>query len=388
MNQFDSEIITWLFIAFAGAAFGVLALRRVFSRKALPQKRRSESASSEASPRRERIAARRENRGLPKVEVPPPPRKPEIMGPGRPSLLAFCAEGGEAPVALIQRCDRFDDMIPCEGAEIKPEGKALRLIADRLGALAHEPDDELADRTWMIALPEETSGKTQAAAGALKLLARDEKGCPMGEAAPVADISAEVFARELKALLPKADAGAGSLQKLFREESVLIEELLGARRTREGEGAQDEKLPGFIAALPEISPEVWRDSPGRLEAVLEDLCQAIEESDKAFDQENTEASENPRVERALVLDHLLLMLLLSRTIASGDYLPGMRASAEAVRRAVVWAARKKGSSREGELLANLRRAEALIDERVLAGGRMTRRIVRLSDDGGIRFGSA
>ena len=145
---------------------------------------------------------------------------------------------------------------------------------------------------------------------------------------------------------------------------------------------------GFIAALPEISPEVWRDSPGRLEAVLEDLRQAIEESDKAFDQENTEASENPRVERALVLDHLLLMLLLSRTIASGDYLPGMRASAEAVRRAVVWAARKKGSSREGELLANLRRAEALIDERVLAGGRMTRRIVRLSDDGGIRFGSA
>lgn len=269
---------------------------------------------------------------------------------------------------------------------MKPEGKALRLIADRLGALAHEPDDELADRTWMIAVPEETSGKTQAAAGALKLLARDAKGCPMGEAAPVADISAEVFARELRALLPKADAGAGSLQKLFREESVLIEELLGARITREG--AQDEKLPGFTAALPEISPEVWRDSPGRLEAVLEDLRQAIEESDKAFDQENTEASEDPRVGRALVLDHLLLMLLLSRTIASGDYLPGMRASAEAVRRAVVWAARKKGSSREDELLTNLRRAEALIDERVLAGGRMTRRIVRLSDDGGIRFGSA
>ena len=310
MNQLDSKLITWLFIAFAGAAFGVLALRRVFSRKALPLKRRSESASSEASPRRERIAARRENRGLPKVEVPPPPRKPEIMGPGRPSLLAFCAEGGEAPVALIQRCDRFDDMIPCEGAEMKPEGKALRLIADRLGALAHEPDDELADRTWMIAVPEETSGKTQAAAGALKLLARDAKGCPMGEAAPVADISAEVFARELRALLPKADAGAGSLQKLFREESVLIEELLGARITREG--AQDEKLPGFTAALPEISPEVWRDSPGRLEAVLEDLRQAIEESDKAFDQENTEASEDPRVGRALVLDHLLLMLLLSR----------------------------------------------------------------------------
>ncbi|MEI3011426.1 MAG: DUF389 domain-containing protein [Sutterella seckii] len=36
MTQLDSEIITWLFIAFAGAAFGVLALHRVFSKKDLP----------------------------------------------------------------------------------------------------------------------------------------------------------------------------------------------------------------------------------------------------------------------------------------------------------------------------------------------------------------
>lgn len=87
MTQLDSEIITWLFIAFAGAAFGVLALHRVFSKKDLPGKRRSEGAPSEASPRRERISSRRESRGLPKVEVPPPPQKPEILGPGRPTLL-------------------------------------------------------------------------------------------------------------------------------------------------------------------------------------------------------------------------------------------------------------------------------------------------------------
>ena len=98
MTQLDSEIITWLFIAFAGAAFGVLALHRVFSKKDLPGKRRSEGAPSEASPRRERISSRRESRGLPKVEVPPPPQKPEILGPGRPTLFAFCAEGSEKPV--------------------------------------------------------------------------------------------------------------------------------------------------------------------------------------------------------------------------------------------------------------------------------------------------
>lgn len=50
-------------------------------------------------------------------------------------------------------------MTSFEGAEVKPEGKALLLIKDRLGALAHEPDDELADRTWMIAVPAENSGK-------------------------------------------------------------------------------------------------------------------------------------------------------------------------------------------------------------------------------------
>ena len=64
----------------------------------------------------------------------------------------------------------------------------------------------------------------------------------------------------------------------------------------------------------------------------------------------------------------------------------MRASAEAVRRAVLWETRKASSSREEALLSNLRRAEALIDERVLAAGRMPRTLVRVSDDGRIAFG--
>lgn len=73
MTQLDSEIITWLFIAFAGAAFGVLALHRVFSKKDLPGKRRSEGAPSEASPRRERISSRLRLRSL-KSWVPDGPR--------------------------------------------------------------------------------------------------------------------------------------------------------------------------------------------------------------------------------------------------------------------------------------------------------------------------
>ena len=386
MTQLDSEIITWLFIAFAGAAFGVLALHRVFSKKDLPGKRRSEGAPSEASPRRERISSRRESRGLPKVEVPPPPQKPEILGPGRPTLFAFCAEGSEKPVALLQRVDRFDDMTSFEGAEVKPEGKALLLIKDRLGALAHEPDDELADRTWMIAVPAENSGKKDAAAGNLKLLAFDEKGCPMGGAAPIRDLSAEAFAQELKSLLPREDAGVASLQKLLKEEAELLQELLDARKCGESEGAEDEKLLQLLAAVPSISPGGWRDSSRTLDAVLHDVREAVEESDRALAGEKAESTDDRQAARALILDHLLLMLLLTRTIHSGDYLPGMRASAEAVRRAVLWEARKASSSRTEALLSNLRRAEALIDERVLAAGRKPRTLVRVSDDGRIALG--
>lgn len=386
MTQPDSEIITWLFIAFAGAAFGVLALRRVFSKKHLPGTRRPEGASSEASPRRERISSRRENRALPKVEVPPPPQKPEILGPGRPSLFAFCAEGSEKPVALLQRGDRFDDMTPFEAGEGKPAGKALLLIEDRLGALAHEPDDELAERTWMIAVPSEASGKTNAAAGNLKLLALDEKGCPMGGSAPIRDLSAEAFAQELKSLLPREDAGVASLQKLLKEEAELLQELLDARKSEESEGAPDEKLLQLLAAVPAISPGGWRDSFVTFDAVLHDVRVAIEESDRALAGEKSGSTDDQQTARALILDHLLLMLLLSRTIHSGDYLPGMRASAEAVRRAVLWETRKASSSREEALLSNLRRAEALIDERVLAAGRMPRTLVRVSDDGRIAFG--
>lgn len=384
MTQLDSEIITWLFIAFAGAAFGVLALRRVFSGKKLPGKRRSEGASSEASPRRERISPRRENRALPKVEVPPPPQKPEILGPGRPSLFAFCAEGSEQPVALLQRADRFDDMISFEAGERAPEGKALLLIEHRLGALAHEPDDELADRTWMIAVPAETSSDAEAAP--LKLLALDENGCPMGRATPIRDLSADALAQELKSLLPKENAGVASLQKLLKEEAELLQELLDARKSEESGGAPDEKLLQLLAAVPAISPGGWRDSSLTLDAVLHDVREAIEESDRALAGEKAESTDGRQAARALILDHLLLLLLLTRTIHSGGYLPGMRASAEAVRRAVLWETRKASSSRAEALLSNLRRAEALIDERVLAAGRKPRTLVRVSDDGRIAFG--
>lgn len=384
MTQLDSEIITWLFIAFAGAAFGVLALRRVFSKKNLPGTRRPEGASSEASPRREHISSRRENRALPKVEVPPPPQKPEILGPGRPSLFAFCAEGSEQPVALLQRADRFDDMISFEAGERAPEGKALLLIENRLGALAHEPDDELADRTWMIAVPAETSSDAEAAP--LKLLALDENGCPMGRATPIRDLSADALAQELKSLLPKENAGVASLQKLLKEEAELLQELLDARKSEESGGAPDEKLLQLLAAVPAISPGGWRDSSLTLDAVLHDVREAIEESDRALAGEKAESTDGRQAARALILDHLLLMLLLTRTIHSGGYLPGMRASAEAVRRAVLWETRKASSSRAEALLSNLRRAEALIDERVLAAGRKPRTLVRVSDDGRIAFG--
>lgn len=384
MTQLDSEIITWLFIAFAGAAFGVLALRRVFSKKNLPGTRRPEGASSEASPRRERISSRRENRALPKVEVPPPPQKPEILGPGRPSLFAFCAEGSEQPVALLQRADRFDDMISFEAGERAPEGKALLLIENRLGALAHEPDDELADRTWMIAVPAETSSDAEAAP--LKLLALDENGYPMGRATPIRDLSADALAQELKSLLPKENAGVASLQKLLKEEAELLQELLDARKSEESGGAPDEKLLQLLAAVPAISPGGWRDSSLTLDAVLHDVREAIEESDRALAGEKAESTDGRQAARALILDHLLLMLLLTRTIHSGGYLPGMRASAEAVRRAVHWETRKASSSRAEALLSNLRRAEALIDERVLAAGRKPRTLVRVSDDGRIAFG--
>lgn len=384
MTQLDSEIITWLFIAFAGAAFGVLALRRVFSKKNLPGTRRPEGASSEASPRRERISSRRENRALPKVEVPPPPQKPEILGPGRPSLFAFCAEGSEQPVALLQRADRFDDMISFEAGERAPEGKALLLIENRLGALAHEPDDELADRTWMIAVPAETSSDAEAAT--LKLLALDENGYPMGRATPIRDLSADALAQELKSLLPKENAGVASLQKLLKEEAELLQELLDARKSEESGGAPDEKLLQLLAAVPAISPGGWRDSSLTLDAVLHDVREAIEESDRALAGEKAESTDGRQAARALILDHLLLMLLLTRTIHSGGYLPGMRASAEAVRRAVLWETRKASSSRAEALLSNLRRAEALIDERVLAAGRKPRTLVRVSDDGRIAFG--
>ena len=384
MTQLDSEIITWLFIAFAGAAFGVLALRRVFSKKNLPGTRRPEGASSEASPRRERISSRRENRALPKVEVPPPPQKPEILGPGRPSLIAFCAEGSEQPVALLQRADRFDDMISFEAGERAPEGKALLLIENRLGALAHEPDDELADRTWMIAVPAETSSDAEAAP--LKLLALDENGYPMGRATPIRDLSADALAQELKSLLPKENAGVASLQKLLKEEAELLQELLDARKSEESGGAPDEKLLQLLAAVPAISPGGWRDSSLTLDAVLHDVREAIEESDRALAGEKAESTDGRQAARALILDHLLLMLLLTRTIHSGGYLPGMRASAEAVRRAVLWETRKASSSRAEALLSNLRRAEALIDERVLAAGRKPRTLVRVSDDGRIAFG--
>lgn len=384
MTQLDSEIITWLFIAFAGAAFGVLALRRVFSKKNLPGTRRPEGASSEASPRRERISSRRENRALPKVEVPPPPQKPEILGPGRPSLFAFCAEGSEQPVALLQRADRFDDMISFEAGERAPEGKALLLIENRLGALAHEPDDELADRTWMIAVPAETSSDAEAAP--LKLLALDKNGYPMGRATPIRDLSADALAQELKSLLPKENAGVASLQKLLKEEAELLQELLDARKSEESGGAPDEKLLQLLAAVPAISPGGWRDSSLTLDAVLHDVREAIEESDRALAGEKAESTDGRQAARALILDHLLLMLLLTRTIHSGGYLPGMRASAEAVRRAVLWETRKASSSRAEALLSNLRRAEALIDERVLAAGRKPRTLVRVSDDGRIAFG--
>lgn len=384
MTQLDSEIITWLFIAFAGAAFGVLALRRVFSKKNLPGTRRPEGASSEASPRRERISSRRENRALPKVEVPPPPQKPEILGPGRPSLFAFCAEGSEQPVALLQRADRFDDMISFEAGERAPEGKALLLIENRLGALAHEPDDELADRTWMIAVPAETSSDAEAAP--LKLLALDENGYPMGRATPIRDLSADALAQELKSLLPKENAGVASLQKLLKEEAELLQELLDARKSEESGGAPDEKLLQLLAAVPAISPGGWRDSSLTLDAVLHDVREAIEESDRALAGEKAESTDGRQAARALILDLLLLMLLLTRTIHSGGYLPGMRASAEAVRRAVLWETRKASSSRAEALLSNLRRAEALIDERVLAAGRKPRTLVRVSDDGRIAFG--
>lgn len=384
MTQLDSEIITWLFIAFAGASFGVLALCRVFSKKNLPGTRRPEGASSEASPRRERISSRRENRALPKVEVPPPPQKPEILGPGRPSLFAFCAEGSEQPVALLQRADRFDDMISFEAGERAPEGKALLLIENRLGALAHEPDDELADRTWMIAVPAETSSDAEAAP--LKLLALDENGCPMGRATPIRDLSADALAQELKSLLPKENAGVASLQKLLKEEAELLQELLDARKSEESGGAPDEKLLQLLAAVPAISPGGWRDSSLTLDAVLHDVREAIEESDRALAGEKAESTDGRQAARALILDHLLLMLLLTRTIHSGGYLPGMRASAEAVRRAVLWETRKASSSRAEALLSNLRRAEALIDERVLAAGRKPRTLVRVSDDGRIAFG--
>ncbi|MEI3011425.1 MAG: hypothetical protein V8T46_04150 [Sutterella seckii] len=238
----------------------------------------------------------------------------------------------------------------------------------------------------MIAVPAENSGKKDAAAGNLKLLAFDEKGCPMGGAAPIRDLSAEAFAQELKSLLPREDAGVASLQKLLKEKVELLQELLDARKCGESEGAEDEKLLQLLAAIPSISPGGWRDSSRTLDAVLDDVREAVEESDRALAGEKAESTDDRQAARALIL----VPSSFDASSHAHDSLGRLSPGHARLRRG--GPPRRSLGSEKGIVLpdrsASLesRRAEALIDERVLAAGRKPRTLVRVSDDGRIAFG--
>ena len=381
MGSIDSEIITWLFIAFAGAAFGAIALKRIFSRRDMPEKMHRGPGVRDAVPRRERIAARPSKPPLPKPELPPAPVKPAIFGPGRPSLLIFAAAKTSVPLLLIQRGVRFDDAIFFSARDPAPEGRALSLLHERLKALAHEPDDAFADCTWVIsapsgALPDDDS---------LVLLARDDKGAPMGEAVKVCGMTAKDFAAELRNLLPKAEAGVSEIEALRKEEKEMLLRLIGARIAGEGQKPEAEKFRSLLAAIENAEAGSKTSPGGSIEPLLDALRREISESDRALAQANSAACDPVLLGRALTLDHLLLAALLTRALRSGDYLSGMRSSAEVVRRALCWELRREASAACSELCVNLRRAEALLDQRALACGRMPRTLARIAEDGRIRF---
>lgn len=287
MQFVDSELITWLFIALAGLAFGGLALARMLQSRrgdAFMRRAAKKSSAAPARARTERIARRPQAPEIPKIPEPAPVVKPVIAGPGRPAVLVFGVPG--SPAVLMQRTAAMEDADAPEAPLTKEalEAPALELLARRALALMKETDDDLAPDRFTVTV--ELPPAAAAAAGApLELRALDPHGLLLGEAAVEAPDAAG-FLEELTALLGRIPQGGAALTRAadaaYAHAGMLLCE---AARPAGGEAAQVQAEDLFSADLKRLFARVEalrtgaapaEESLGALETELNQTSAAID----------------------------------------------------------------------------------------------------------------
>lgn len=288
MHSVDSELVTWLFIALAGLAFGGLALARALRGRrgdAIMKRAAKKSSEAPARARAERIARRPQAPEIPKFPEPEPIVKPSIQGPGRPAVLVFGAAGASA--VLMQRTEAMEDADAIEApvTEELLHAPALQLLARRAPVLMKEADDDLSpDRfTVTVELPPEAA----AAAGApLELRALDEHGLPLGEAVVEAPDAAG-FLEELAAVFQSIPQGGAALTRAadaaFTRAGALLHE---AARPAEGEAAEVQAEDRFSADLKRlfVRVEALRTGEAPAEESLNALEAELTETSAAIDR--------------------------------------------------------------------------------------------------------
>lgn len=352
MHSVGSELVTWLFIALAGLAFGGLALVRAlrgregdaFMRRAA---KRSSEAPAPAPARVERITRRSAAPEIPKFPEPEPVVKPVMAGPRRPAVLVFGAPG--SPAVLMQRTEAMEDADAVEAplsAEVL-RAPALELLACRASALMKEPDDDLAlDRfTVTVALPAQGVPSSGAP---LELRALNDNGLPVGEAVVEAPDACRFFA-ELAEVLQRIPQGGAGLTRaadaaFIRARTILQE----AAQPAEGEASEVQAEDRFSADLKRlfVRLEALRAGAAPEEESLSALEAQLNETSAAIDRvlgllgnaegglmgspaETAAALENARRLTALreASERLGWVLAGERILATTDYAAGLAAAA-------------------------------------------------------------
>lgn len=348
MHSVDSELVTWLFIALAGLAFGGLALARMLRGRqgdAFMKRAAKKSSEAPAHPRAERIARRPAAPELPKFPEPEPVVKPVIAGPGRPAVFVFGAAG--SPAVLMQRTEAMEDADAPEAplTEDVLHAPALELLVRRAPALMKETDDDLAlDRfTVTVEVPVET-----AAGAPLELRALDDHGLPLGEAAVEAP-DASGFLAELAAVVQSIPQGGAALTRAadaaFTRARTLLNE---AAQPAEGEAAEVQAEDRFSADLKRLFAcvEALRTGKAAAEESINALESELNETSAAIDRvlgllgdaegglmgspaETAAALANARRLTALreAAERLGWMLAAKRFFESTDFAAGLAAAA-------------------------------------------------------------
>lgn len=357
MHSVDSELITWLFIALAGLAFGGLALARALRSRLGEDFMRRAAEKSSAAPARaraERIARRPAAPEIPKFPEPEPVVKPVIAGPGRPAVLVFGAPG--TPAVLMQRTEAMEDADALEAplTEELLHAPALELLARRAPVLMKETDDDLApDRfTVTLELPAEAAAGTP-----LELRALDEHGLPAGEAVVEAP-DASAFLEALSEILQSIPQGGAALTRAadaaFTRAGALLHE---AARPAEGEAAEVQAEDRFSTDLKRLfaDVEVLRTGETPAEESLNALEAELTETSAAIDRvlgllatpddglmgspaETAAALANARrlTELREAAERLGWVLAAKRLLGTADFTTGLAAAARLRTRAVAF----------------------------------------------------